>query len=72
MAERARKDPSSYGFTNISTPCRASVRCERINLDADYLENGHANFSVAFVRGSQNWRLAKAYPHHHGAVAGLT
>jgi cholinesterase len=29
MAERARKDPASYGFTNISTPCRASARCEK-------------------------------------------
>jgi cholinesterase len=29
MAERARKDPASYGFTNISTPCRASAECEK-------------------------------------------
>jgi cholinesterase len=29
MAERARKDPASYGFTNISTPCRASAQCEK-------------------------------------------
>ena len=30
MAERARKDPASYGFTNISTPCHASSsQCEK-------------------------------------------
>jgi phospholipase/lecithinase/hemolysin len=29
MAERARKDPASYGFTNVSTPCRASSQCEK-------------------------------------------
>jgi len=30
MAERAQKDPASYGFTNISTPCRASSsQCEK-------------------------------------------
>jgi phospholipase/lecithinase/hemolysin len=29
MAERARKDPASYGFINISTPCHASARCEK-------------------------------------------
>jgi phospholipase/lecithinase/hemolysin len=28
MAERARKDPASYGFTNISTPCGGSSQCE--------------------------------------------
>jgi outer membrane lipase/esterase len=27
MAERARKDPASFGFTNITTPCRGSVQC---------------------------------------------
>jgi outer membrane lipase/esterase len=27
MAERARKDPASFGFTDISTPCRGSARC---------------------------------------------
>jgi phospholipase/lecithinase/hemolysin len=27
MAERARIDPASFGFTDISTPCRGSARC---------------------------------------------
>ena len=27
MAERARKDPGSFGFTDISTPCQGSARC---------------------------------------------
>jgi phospholipase/lecithinase/hemolysin len=27
MAERARRDPASFGFTNISTPCRGFARC---------------------------------------------
>ena len=27
MAERARKDPGSFGFTDIRTPCRGSARC---------------------------------------------
>ena len=27
MAERARKDPDSFGFTDISTPCRGSAEC---------------------------------------------
>ena len=27
MAERARKDPASFGFTDIRTPCRGSARC---------------------------------------------
>jgi phospholipase/lecithinase/hemolysin len=27
MAERARRDPASFGFTDISTPCRGSARC---------------------------------------------
>jgi phospholipase/lecithinase/hemolysin len=27
MAERARKDPLSFGFTDISTPCREAARC---------------------------------------------
>jgi len=29
MAERARTDPASYGFTNITTPCHASAQCEK-------------------------------------------
>jgi phospholipase/lecithinase/hemolysin len=28
MAERARKDPASYGFTNISAPCGGTSQCE--------------------------------------------
>lgn len=27
MAERARKDPASFGFTNITSPCRGSAQC---------------------------------------------
>ena len=27
MAERARKDPASFGFTDISTPCQGFARC---------------------------------------------
>jgi phospholipase/lecithinase/hemolysin len=27
MAERAREDPASFGFTDINTPCRDSARC---------------------------------------------
>jgi phospholipase/lecithinase/hemolysin len=29
MAERARKDPASYGFTNISAPCGGTSQCEK-------------------------------------------
>lgn len=28
MAARARNDPGSFGFTDISTPCQGSARCE--------------------------------------------
>lgn len=27
MADQARRDPASFGFTNISTPCRGFARC---------------------------------------------
>jgi cholinesterase len=52
MAERARKDPASYGFTNISTPCRASARCEK-NLFWDEIHpttEAHAHLAAAALR----------------------
>ena len=52
MAERARKDPASYGFTNISTPCRASTRCEKYLFwdEIHPTTEAHAHLAAAALR----------------------
>jgi cholinesterase len=52
MAERARKDPASYGFTNISTPCRASARCEKYLFwdEIHPTTEAHAHLAAAALR----------------------
>jgi len=52
MAERARKDPASYGFTNISTPCGGSSQCEKY-LFWDHIHPttaAHARLAEAALR----------------------
>lgn len=52
MAERARKDPASYGFTNISTPCRASSQCEKYLFwdEVHPTTEAHAHLAEAALR----------------------
>jgi phospholipase/lecithinase/hemolysin len=57
MAERARKDPASYGFTNITTPCRASAQCEKYLFwdEIHPTTEAHAHLAEAALRAlSQN------------------
>jgi cholinesterase len=52
MAERARKDPASYGFTNITTPCPASAQCEKYLFwdDIHPTTGAHAHLAQAALR----------------------
>jgi phospholipase/lecithinase/hemolysin len=52
MAEWARKDPASYGFTNISTPCRASAQCEKYLFwdEVHPTTEAHAHLAEAALR----------------------
>jgi len=52
MAERVRKDPASYGFTNINTPCRASARCEKYLFwdEIHPTTEAHAHLAAAALR----------------------
>jgi cholinesterase len=59
MAERARKDPASYGFTNISTPCRASAECEKYLFwdEIHPTTEAHAHLAEAALRALSQDRL---------------
>jgi len=52
MAERARNEPASYGFTNISTPCRASSQCQSYLFwdEVHPTTEAHAHLAEAALR----------------------
>jgi GDSL-like Lipase/Acylhydrolase len=52
MAERARTDAASYGFTNITTPCHASNQCEKCLFwdDIHPTTAAHARLSEGALR----------------------
>jgi outer membrane lipase/esterase len=47
MAERARADPSSFGFLDISTPCLRVGRCEGYLFWDDVHPTTHAHARLA-------------------------
>jgi phospholipase/lecithinase/hemolysin len=52
MAERARKDPASFGFRDVTTPCSGLPRCEGYLFwdDVHPTAQGHARLAEAAFR----------------------
>ena len=52
LAERVRNDPVNYGFSNISTPCRASAECEKYLFwdEVHPTTEAHAHLAEAALR----------------------